>query len=166
MKRQTAPLAAALLMAVGLGCERKVQNLGVPTDKAERGEFVVQVRERCELQAENARKIVCPRFRRWMPMKITKLVPEGSTVKEGDFLMSLDKTELKRIERDREADVRRAKAEVERLKKTLAIERDKLTSELERRKADFRIKELNLEVPQRPADLSRRDRSGGRAAEG
>ena len=144
MNRHIPQVCVALLVAAGLSCAKRHEKLGVPTEKATRGDFLLQIRERCEIQAENARKIVCPRFRRWMPLKIIKLVPEGSEVKKGDFLMSLDKTELKRIERDRKADVRRAKAEVERLQKSLTIERDKLTSEVDRRKADLRIKELNF----------------------
>ena len=131
-----------LSLALVLGCAKPLGKLNVPTDRAQKGTFVVRIRERCELQAENARKIICPRFRRWMPMKVIKLIPEGTVVKKGELLLSLDKTELKRIERDQKADVRRAKAEVVRLTKGLAIERQRLGSELERREAELRIKEL------------------------
>ena len=133
-----------LLIGFGVGCAKRSVDPNVPTEEVKRGAFLVRVSERCELKAENARKIICPRFRRWHPMKITKLVAEGTQVKEGDFLASLDKTELTRRERDLKADVRRATAEVERLKKSLIIERGKLSAELERRAADLRIKELDV----------------------
>lgn len=137
------PGSALLVVALGAGCAKQSVDPNVPTEEAKRAAFLVRVSERCELKAENARKIICPRFHRWHPMKITKLVAEGTEVKEGDFLASLDKTELTRRERDLKADVRRATAEVERLKKSLIIERDKLSAELERRAADLRIKELD-----------------------
>ncbi len=135
---------AACLLALCWGCTEKNAGVNVPTERAKRGRFVVSIRERCELRAENARKIICPFFRRWVNTKITKLVPEGTTVKKGDFLMSLDKTELKRMERDYKADLRRAKAEVQQLAKTLAIQKGKLAAEVARRSADLRLKELAL----------------------
>jgi len=141
--RQWLSVAVLVTLGAAVSCARRPRDVRVPTEKAKRGTFVVRVRERCELEAEDAKKIICPRFpRMWENMKITKLVPEGSEVKEGELLLSLDKTELNRQQQRLAADVRRAKAEVERLKKGLSIEREKLSAELERRKADLRIKEL------------------------
>lgn len=61
------------------------------------GEFVVSVGTSGELRAKNSTKIFGPknarRARIWN-MKISKLVEEGTVVKEGDFVAEIDRTEL------------------------------------------------------------------------
>lgn len=64
---------------------------------AQRGDLVITVQATGELNAENSEKILGPRGMRragvWN-VKITDLVPEGTYVKEGDFIATLDRTEL------------------------------------------------------------------------
>lgn len=65
--------------------------------KAQRGQFDIIVTTTGELQAENSTDITGPEFTqsrmiRAMDIKITDLVPEGTEVKEGDYVAELDRT--------------------------------------------------------------------------
>ena len=64
---------------------------------AKKGQFDIIVTTTGELQAENSTDIAGPSFResrniRAMDIKITDLVPEGTEVKAGDYIATLDKT--------------------------------------------------------------------------
>ncbi|HKK42884.1 MAG TPA: hypothetical protein VJ963_10785, partial [Bacteroidales bacterium] len=64
-----------------------------------RGEFEISLSATGELEAESSVDIQGPdfamrRFVRARSIKITDLVPEGSIVKKGDYIASLDRTEL------------------------------------------------------------------------
>lgn len=62
-----------------------------------KGEFRIEVTTTGELEARNSVRIMGPmglRGARIWQVKIDKLVPEGTVVKKGDFIASLDKSEL------------------------------------------------------------------------
>jgi len=65
--------------------------------KPQFGEFEVTVTATGELQAKNSLKIIGPsraRQVRVYQLKISKMVPEGTVVKKGDFVADLDRSEL------------------------------------------------------------------------
>ena len=66
---------------------------------SENGQFDIIVTTTGELQAKNSTDIVGPEFRqsrniRAMDIKITDMVPEGTEVKEGDYVATLDRTQF------------------------------------------------------------------------
>jgi multidrug efflux pump subunit AcrA (membrane-fusion protein) len=74
--------------------KKDVNNLFV---EAKKGQFDIVVTTTGELQAENSTDIRGPEFSqlrniRGMDIKIQDLVPEGTEVKSGDFIATLDKT--------------------------------------------------------------------------
>lgn len=87
--------AIIILIIIGrLSRSKDVANLYV---SAKRGQFDIIVSTTGELEAENSQNIVGPDFRqsrniRAMEIKITDLVPEGTEVKEGDYVATLDRT--------------------------------------------------------------------------
>ena len=65
--------------------------------KHKKGQFDIVVTTTGELQAENSTDIRGPEFTqsrniRAMDIKITDLVPEGTEVKAGDYVATLDRT--------------------------------------------------------------------------
>lgn len=88
-------VAIIVLIVIGkVSRKMDVGNLYVETQK---GQFDIVVTTTGELQAENSRDIAGPEFRqsrniRAMDIKITDLVPEGTEVKAGDYVATLDRT--------------------------------------------------------------------------
>jgi len=90
-----AVLAIIILIVIGKVTSKKdVGNLYV---EAQRGQFDIVVTTTGELEAENSTDITGPQFAqnrrmRAMDIQITDLVPEGTEVKEGDYIATLDRT--------------------------------------------------------------------------
>src|SRR5512137_430299 len=88
-------LAIIALVIIGRISKKKdVANLYV---EAKKGQFEIVVSTTGELQAEKSEDITGPDFTqsrqiRAMEIKITDLVPEGTQVKAGDFIATLDRT--------------------------------------------------------------------------
>ena len=90
-----AVLAIIVLIVIGRISKKKdVANLYA---EAKKGQFEIIVSTTGELQAEKSTDITGPDFQqsrqiRAMDIKITDLVPEGTVVKQGDFIATLDRT--------------------------------------------------------------------------
>ncbi len=84
----------ALIVYSKLSAKKDIANLFV---EAQKGQFDIVVTTTGELQAENSTDITGPEFTqsrniRAMDIKITDLVPEGTEVKAGDYVATLDRT--------------------------------------------------------------------------
>ncbi|MCU0461537.1 MAG: efflux RND transporter periplasmic adaptor subunit [Bacteroidales bacterium] len=84
----------ALIVYSKVSSKKDITNLYV---EAQRGQFDIIVTTTGELQAENSTDIYGPEFSqsrniRSMDIKITDLVPEGTEVKSGDYVATLDRT--------------------------------------------------------------------------
>jgi len=88
-------LFALILVFLGIGCSaEKSEDI---YQKPVEGKFEVLVTTTGELQAQNSIDIMGPTGARKAgvyQMKITRLVPEGTYVQEGQFVAELDKSEL------------------------------------------------------------------------
>jgi len=88
-------VAIIVLIIIGRISKKKdIANLYV---EAKRGQFEIVVSTTGELQAENSTDITGPDFTqsrriRVAEIKITDLVPEGTQVKKGDYVATLDRT--------------------------------------------------------------------------
>jgi HlyD family secretion protein len=88
-------VAIIILIVFGkLTSKKDITNLFV---ESKRGQFEIVVTTTGELQAENSTDIRGPEFTqmrniRGMDIKIQDLVPEGTEVKKGDFIATLDRT--------------------------------------------------------------------------
>jgi HlyD family secretion protein len=100
-------VAIIILIVISKATSKKdIQNLYV---ESKRGQFDIVVTTTGELQAENSTDIKGPEFTqsrgmRVQDIKIQDLVPEGTEVKQGDFVASLDRTSFDnslKDERDR-----------------------------------------------------------------
>ena len=78
------------------------------TADVEFGDFQINVTTTGELEAKNSEKILGPtglrNFRIW-EIKIEDIIPDGTVVDSGDYVASLDKTELANKLKDKEIDV-------------------------------------------------------------
>lgn len=88
---------AAIIALILIGKAAKKKDLANLYVEAKRGKFEIVVSTTGELQAENSMDITGPDFTqsrqiRAAEIKITDLVPEGTQVKKGDYVCTLDRT--------------------------------------------------------------------------
>lgn len=101
----------------------------IPTAKVEKGKFSVSLSEAGEIQAKKSVVVKRPTNQRGAA-KVVKIVPEGTIVKKGDFLIQLDSDDLqKKVE------------EVENRLTSLQADLDKSDANQE-----FKIKQMELEL--------------------
>jgi hypothetical protein len=91
---------------------RDVQSIKVPVSY---GLFEVNVVTTGELEAKNSENIFGPQNLRsiqiWGDIKINSLIPEGSIVDSGDFVASLDKTEVESKLKDLETELEKLESQ-------------------------------------------------------
>ena len=83
------------------------------------GRFLVTITTTGELQAKNSTEIrgpVTSRRARIYDMKILRLVPEGTVVDTGDFVASLDRSDLENRIRDMELAIQKSESQYEQAK--------------------------------------------------
>lgn len=113
------------------------------------GEFVVKVKATGELKAKRSEEIRGPqgmRSARIYNTTITDLVPEGTVVKKGDYVASLDKSELDQRVKEIQSEIDEILTQLDQAKIDTAIElrglRDNLIN------LHFSMEEKKLEVEQ------------------
>jgi multidrug efflux pump subunit AcrA (membrane-fusion protein) len=127
------------------------------------GEFEVAVTATGELQAKNSVKIYGPmnaRIANVWQMKISKLVPEGTVVKQGEFVADLDRSEISSKIKDLEIEIQKSESRYIQAKLdttlTLSKARDELVNlTYAKEEAKLRKEQSVYEAPavQRQADI-------------
>ena len=91
-----------------------------------KGDFIVDLVESGEIQAINSMFVRAPR--EWqMDLQVIDMVPEGSMVEKGDFLVQLDTSALKEELNKAKDDLKQAEAEL----RSIDVQQDSRLSELE-----------------------------------
>src|SRR3990172_863459 len=84
------------------------------TVTVKKGEFLITVTSTGELQAKNSENIIGPVGMRnagvWQ-VKISDLVPEGTIVKEGDYIATLDRMEISTKLKDLESELEKTQSQ-------------------------------------------------------
>lgn len=112
------------------------------------GQFVSTVTTTGELQAEKSIEIMGPvnaRAVRIWQMKISEMVPEGTILKEGDFVAELDKSELMNSIKDIELNIQKFESQYEQAKLDSALNLSNARDELENIKYNLEEKKLLME---------------------
>jgi len=114
-----------------------------------KGEFVIRVTATGELKAKRSEKIRGPqgmRSARIYQTNITDLVPEGTVVKEGEYVATLDRTELDTKLKEAQTEIDKIDTQLEQARIDTAIEMRGMRDQLINMK--FSMKEKGLEVEQ------------------
>jgi HlyD family secretion protein len=142
------------------------------TATAQRGELVIDISTTGQVEAVKSRSVARQRTGwSWDAVQIAQMVPEGSVVKEGDFLAQLDRTaadqQLEQAEnsllnaraelarQQAESAGRLAELESARLNQEYSFEQTKLRYDLMEFEAEVRRREQELEL--KKAELSLRE---------
>jgi multidrug resistance efflux pump len=152
MKKYLLPLLGVIVAGLAVWyftrpaeTEESVQ-LTVPVKQ---GDFLMNVIATGELQAKRSEKITGPsgmRSNQIYQTSITDLVPEGTMVKEGDYVAKLDKTELDTKVKAALSEMDKINTQLEATRIDTAIEMRALRDQLINLR--FGMREKNLEVEQ------------------
>lgn len=123
-------LPILLVLFSGIGYYFYTQKKEVPQEEnikaiVKKGEFKVKVTATGELQAKNSEKIWGPQGMRtaqiWQT-NITDMIPEGTLVKQGDYVATLDKTELDTKMKEATTEIEKIETQLEQAKIDTTIE--------------------------------------------
>jgi len=129
----------------------------------EQGPFEVGIQATGELKAKNSIKIRGSQAMRsvgvWQT-SIKELIPEGTIVEKGDFVASLDKTELANKITERTTDIEREQTKLEQMQIDTAIQMKRSLDQLENKKelieiqSDAKIREIKTNIKQHNSKLA------------
>ncbi len=140
-------LVAIFFLVKGSGESSKSQSdkLSVPVEV---GPFNVYVNATGELKAKNSEKIRGPRQLRnigiWQ-VTISDIVPEGTLVKEGEYVATLDRTEIETKMRDVQTEIDKVQTQLDQTRIDTAIELRAIRDQLVNLEFSMRDKQLELE---------------------
>jgi len=136
MKRKTLFISlgavVVLILAYALTTSTEAESLGIliPVKK---GEFIVDITTTGELEAKNSVEILGPQgtrnYRIWN-MTIQEIIDEGTFVKKGDFVASLDPTELTTKIKDSELELEKIESQYIQTKLDTTLEMRQVRDEL------------------------------------
>jgi len=107
------------------------------------GEFIIDLNTTGELKAHKNVVVQVPReFRR--SLQIIKLAPEGTMVKENDFLVQFDSGEFQKQLEEKKNELKNAEAELQSLVATQRSNMAQLTASLETQRYSHRQAEISL----------------------
>ncbi|KPK96155.1 hypothetical protein AMJ80_01615 [bacterium SM23_31] len=135
-----------LILTVYIGC-KSTTNDEVETFEVQYGEFIVDVEVTGELKAHRSENIKGSRLVS-TNLKIAKLAPEGETVKEGDFLIQFDTSEIEDKIEEQKLDLAEKNLELEALLAKKEIDSIKLERELKIQQLSFEQQKMNFALAQ------------------
>lgn len=164
MKRKTLYIFGGLLLAAGLiymamrffGRQAAAAYI---TAKVEQGAMDLTIQTTGELQALNSEDIKGPdglRFLGINQVKISDLIPEGSIVKEGDYIASLDPSTLNTKIKDAENELLKLESQYTQTRLDTAIEMANLRDNLLNMKYELEQKKILLEQSKYEAPATQR----------
>jgi multidrug efflux pump subunit AcrA (membrane-fusion protein) len=131
------------------GGKEKVKRTESVKTQVSKGDFLITVTGTGELKAKRSEKIRGPqgmRSARIYQTTITDMVAEGTVVKKGDYVATLDKTELDQKVKEAQTEIEKIHTQLEQAKIDTAIELKGLRDQLINLK--FSMKEKQLQVEQ------------------
>jgi HlyD family secretion protein len=133
------------------------RSVNIATAEVQRGEFIIDLILRGEIDAVNSTNISVPRIRRRMSLQIVDMVEEGTVVKKGDFLIQLDTSEAEQKVEETRDELANAEAQLESEKATIASNMAQLESQLESEKYSYEQAELSLKMMQFEAEAKKQE---------
>ncbi len=143
--------AGVLIVVILIWLFWPARQASLPSAPATSGEFVIDLKVPGKLTAENSVTVTAPPAR--INLQIIDLVPEGTQVKERDFLIQFDTTELRQQYDDQIAELDLAHANFVKARASMASHFASLLSSLENSRASYRLAELRLDQMKFEADV-------------
>ncbi len=129
----------------------------ISTFSSKRGEFIIDVRQKGELQAVKSTSVGVPR-RIFSITRIVKIVEDGTMVKEDDFLVQFDTSEFENRLKQRKNELDNAKAELTSQKASIESQMEELENNLLIQQYTFeqskiRYQQMKYEAPAKQREM-------------
>jgi multidrug efflux pump subunit AcrA (membrane-fusion protein) len=119
------------------------------TSTVKQGDFEIKVTVTGELEAKNSENISGPSGLRmvgiWGDIKITDMIPEGTVVDSGDWVATLDKTEISSKLKDLESELEKFETQLIKTKLDTTLELRNARDELVNLKYSYEEQQITLE---------------------
>ena len=138
-------------------CKDKNANQ-IPTSKAVKGIFYIDLYEEGELEAVNAINISSPsiNYRFAYNMKITYIVKDGTEVNAGDTVMIFDPSDVNKAIIDAQSKLEISNAELEKMIAQQESDLDELKANYEVTRISHEISKINFENSEYESDMKRK----------
>jgi len=128
----------------------------VATYTVNRDEFVIDIRDRGDLDAASQITVAVP-DRVWGNVRITKLAEDGSMVEEEGFLVQFDTSEAENRVTDRQNDLDNAKADLASTNARIESQMKQLESAFKTQQYSYEQSQLKYEMMKYEAEAKRRE---------
>ncbi|MBR5841589.1 MAG: efflux RND transporter periplasmic adaptor subunit [Bacteroidaceae bacterium] len=156
-KLKLAKMAALLLCIGAVGCAKK-STQQVPEAKVEKGVFYIDIYEEGEIEAINSINVNSPNIPwRFGNLKISDIVEDGASVKEGDTLITFDPSEVRKAILDYEDRLIVSNAELEKMIAQQELEMEQLIADYEVTRISHEITRMQLESAAHESEIKRRE---------
>lgn len=117
--------------------------------------FKISVVEQGEIRAAKATTVVTPRVG-WSSMTLTYLIPEGTTVKEGEVVATFEPGEVLKRQQDAESELNILKADLDKTMANYGSNVSDADANLKSQELAFELSKLQLERSKFDAEMERR----------
>jgi multidrug resistance efflux pump len=118
----------------------------IETAIVKKGSLIVSIKESGVLKAKHCSLLNAPRGRGWWGgIKITKLAPEGGSVKKDDPVVWFDTTQIEKELKDIEFGMKTSRTNLEKSLEALKLRRKSHTLSLREARANFHLAKLELQ---------------------
>ncbi|MEX1276030.1 MAG: hypothetical protein WEE20_08860 [Bacteroidota bacterium] len=155
-KRVAIPTAFASLLLIVFLLRTAPDTAAIATSDVKSGEFAVIITVTGEIWATNSKTLVTPRTR-FGNLQIVFLVPEGTTVKEGEAVVRFATTEVDKNISDKESELSSLRADFDKLKADQESQMSDLDAALKNAELAFEQAKLQVEKMKFEADVLRKD---------
>jgi RND family efflux transporter MFP subunit len=133
------------------------KSLNIATAEVVKGEFIIDLNLRGEVDALKSTNVSVPRMRRRMLLQIIDMAEEGTIVKKGDFLIQMDTSDAEQKVEEAGDKLANANAQLESEKATISSNMAQLHSQLEREKYNYEQAKLSLKMMQFEAEAKKQE---------
>ncbi|MBN1294266.1 MAG: efflux RND transporter periplasmic adaptor subunit [Candidatus Latescibacteria bacterium] len=139
-----------------LSLQVKSSTTNIATYRARNDEFIIDIRERGELQAASEVRVAVP-DRVWGDVRITKLAEDGSMVEKDGFLVQFDTSEADNRVTDRKNDLDNANADLASTQARIESNMKQLESAYKTQEYSYEQSKLRYEMMKFEAEAKKRE---------
>ena len=155
-KKITIPAAAGLVVILLVLFYSTGGSELVPTVEAKKGDFIVSVKSSGEIRAANSFTLTTPRLT-WGQMQINYLVPEGTTVKNGDVIIRFATSTIDKTIQDKESELSILRSELAKFHADKVVRISELEGNLKNTELTYEQAKLQVEKMKFEAEVQRKE---------